>query len=81
MYSIVSGGFCNRACGHYTSITGGRQNNTCGCACAMIVGSNICADRVCATFVNNLSIINIPTEVTGLPAGSVWSNAGILTIV
>jgi hypothetical protein len=30
---------------------------------------------------NNLSITNIPTASAGLPAGAVWSNAGILTIV
>ena len=48
---------------------------------AMIVGSNITADRACATFVNNLSIKNIPTAAAGLPAGSVWSNSGVLNIV
>lgn len=51
------------------------------CTCAMIIGSNITADRVCATFVNNLSIKNIPTASTGLPSGSVWSNSGVLNIV
>jgi hypothetical protein len=47
----------------------------------MIVGGYITADRVNATFVNNLSIKNIPTSAAGLPSGSVWSNVGILTIV
>ena len=47
----------------------------------MIVGSSITADRACATFVNNLSIKNIPTASAGLPSGSVWSNGGVLTIV
>jgi hypothetical protein len=47
----------------------------------MIVGNNITADRVNATFVNNLSIKNIPTNPTGLPSGSVWSSAGILRII
>jgi hypothetical protein len=47
----------------------------------MIVGNGITADRVCTTFVNNLSIKNIPTSSAGLPSGSVWSNLGILTIV
>ena len=56
-------------------------NNTSTFNDAMIVGSNITADRVCATFVNNLSIKNIPTAATGLPAGSVWNNGGVLTIV
>jgi hypothetical protein len=47
----------------------------------MIVGSNITADRACATFVNNLSIKNIPTSSAGLPAGSIWSDACVLKIV
>jgi hypothetical protein len=47
----------------------------------MIVGSNITANRVCSTFVNNLNIMNIPTSSAGLPSKSVWSNAGVLTIV
>ena len=47
----------------------------------MIVGNNITANRVCATFVNNLSIVNIPTASAGLPSGSVWSNVGVLSIV
>jgi hypothetical protein len=45
------------------------------------VGSNITSDRSCATFVNNLSIKNIPTSSAGLPAGSVWSDSGTLKIV
>ena len=56
-------------------------NSTNSCSCAMIVGSNIVADRACATFVNNLSIKNIPTSSAGLPSGSVWSNGNVLTIV
>ena len=47
----------------------------------MIVGSNITADRACTTFVNNLSIKNIPTSSDGLPSGSVWSNGGVLYIM
>jgi hypothetical protein len=47
----------------------------------MIVGSNIQADRECATFVNNLSIKNIPTASADLPVGSVWRNGTVLEIV
>jgi hypothetical protein len=47
----------------------------------MIVGSDIVANRACATFVNNLSIMNIPTSSVLLPSGSVWSNGGKLEIV
>jgi hypothetical protein len=59
----------------------GGSSNTASCTRSFIVGSNIISDRVCATFVNNLSIKNIPTVATGLPSGSVWSNAGVLNIV
>jgi hypothetical protein len=38
----------------------------------MIVGSNICADRACTTFVNALSVKNIPTSDSGLPSGVIW---------
>jgi len=47
----------------------------------MIVGSNITADRVCTTFVNNLSIKNIPSSSAGLPSGSVYSYGCVLKIV
>ena len=93
--STVSGGFCNIACnvgttvaggsqnvatGNYSSILGGISNKTCTCTCAMIVGSNICANRSCSTFVNNLSIMNIPTSGAGLPAGSVYRVGNSLCI-
>jgi len=38
----------------------------------MIIGANITADRNCATFVNNLSIMNIPSSGAGLPSNSVY---------
>jgi hypothetical protein len=50
----------------------------------MIVGSCITANRTCATFVNNLSIFNIPTSSAGLPSGAVWkdaANGNVLKIV
>jgi len=80
-YSTISGGYKNTASSTSSGILSGNLNNTSTFACAMIVGSNITADRVCTTFVNNLSIKNIPTAATGLPSGSVWSNAGVLNIV
>lgn len=39
------------------------------------------SNRDNATFVNELSIMNIPTSAAGLPSGAVWSNAGVLNIV
>ncbi len=40
--------------------------------CAFVLGSNITTNRSCTTFVNNLSIMNIPTSATGLPSGSIY---------
>jgi len=80
-YASVVGGRGNTASGIASSVLGGCANTTGGFDCAMIVGSNITANRVCATFVNNLSIMNVPTSSAGLPAGSVWSDLGTLKIV
>ncbi len=74
--STVSGGRDNTASGSYSFIAGGVSNNTNNQACSFIVGSNITADRSCATFVNNLSIINIPTSSAGLPSGAIWKDTG-----
>lgn len=30
--------------------------------------------------ISGLTIVNVPTSPTGLPKGSVWSNAGVLQI-
>ncbi len=70
--STIGGGCGNTASGYLSAILGGKCNSINTCQHAMIVGSNINADRECATFVNNLSIMNIPTGSAGLPAGSVW---------
>jgi hypothetical protein len=60
---------------------GGRFNNTYGCDDVTIAGRSITANRACTTFVNNLSIMDIPTSSAGLPSGAVWSDSGILNIV
>jgi hypothetical protein len=83
-YATVSGGYCNIASSYYSGILGGKCNTTAGYDCAMIIGACITADRACTTFVNNLSIKNIPTSPAGLPSGSIWSdvcNGGTLKIV
>jgi len=79
--TFIGGGFQNRTSSNYSAILGGKLNNTSTFACAMIVGSNITADRACATFVNNLSIKNIPTAAAGLPSGSVYRLGTVLNIV
>lgn len=80
-YAFVGGGQNNRANGEYSSVVGGQNNTTKECKNAHIVGSNIEADRDDTTFVNNLSIKDIPTSSKNLPKGSIWSNKGVLTIV
>jgi hypothetical protein len=70
--STILGGNCNTLFGATeSSIIGGSFNVT-YVDKTFIVGSNITADRSCTTFVNNLSIKNIPTTASGLPSGSVW---------
>jgi hypothetical protein len=80
-YAFVGGGQNNRANGEHSSVLGGQNNNTKEYTNAHIVGSNIEADRNDTTFVNNLSIKDIPTSSKNLPKGSIWSNKGVLTIV
>ena len=80
-FSTVSGGCFNFAISSNSFIAGGSSNTTCSFDCAMLIGSNLTADRVCTTFVNNLSIKNIPTSASGLPSGSVWRSGSSLCIV
>lgn len=80
-YAFVGGGQNNRANGEHSSVVGGQNNTTKKHKNAHIVGSNIEADRDDTTFVNNLSIKDIPTSSKNLPKGSIWSNKGVLTIV
>jgi hypothetical protein len=80
-FSFIGGGQNNRANGEHSSVVGGQNNTTKDYKNTHIVGSNIEADREDTTFVNNLSIKDIPTSNTKLPKGSIWSNKGVLTIV
>jgi hypothetical protein len=62
-FSTIVNGRDNTASGLRSFIAGGCANNTCGCQDAFIVGSSICANDVCATFVNKLYAINLPNSV------------------
>ena len=66
---------------NFSDILAGGYNSTSTCACVMIVGNNITADRNCTTFVNNLSIKNIPTSSAGLPSGSIYRIGNAVCIV
>ena len=78
--SFIGGGQSNVACQQFTGILGGIYNRV-DHSHSMIVGSCIVTDRICTTFVNNLSIKNIPLSSAGLPSGSVWNDGGTLKIV
>jgi hypothetical protein len=78
--SFIGGGQYNATCQQFTGILGGINNSVVHCH-SMIVGSCIVTDRICTTFVNNLSIKNIPLSSVGLPPGSVWNDGGTLKIV
>jgi hypothetical protein len=86
-FASILGGKCNQVCsgggGSYGTILGGEFNLINQLDKTFIVGSNITANRQCTTFVNNISIMNIPTSSTGLPSGSVWRNpsTNVLCIV
>lgn len=74
-YAFTGGGRLNETSGNYSGILGGCLNTISGVYYeTFIVGSNINADRSCATFVNNLSVMNIPTSSAGLPTGAVWKD-------
>ena len=81
--ATIAGGCNNVISGTSSSsgILGGISNRITGNTNTFIVGSCITANRTCSTFVNNLSIMNIPSSSAGLPVGSVWSDGGTLKIV
>jgi hypothetical protein len=81
-YVIIGGGRLNsiNTNSQYSGIFGGRSNTITNFTDTFIVGSSIIADRSCATFVNNLSIKNIPTSDAGLPSGSVWLDSATCTL-
>jgi hypothetical protein len=88
--NTVVGGRCTCMRGGFNSVLGGCRTtvclNTSGSTSvggyynvldsykSFVVGSNITTDRDCTTFVNNLSIMSLPTGSTGLPSGSVWKD-------
>lgn len=46
----------------------------------LTVGSDL-TSQVAGFPISGLTIVNVPTSPTGLPSGSVWSDAGTLKIV
>ncbi len=79
--AFIGGGTQNDADSDYSTIIGGDNNDTLTFNNSHLIGSNLESDRADCTFVENLSIKSIPTSATGLPSGSIWSNAGVLNIV
>lgn len=93
--SVVAGGNANTISGKNSFIGSGKgndvdaddstiaggSNNSIKHKNTHILGSNIETNREDTTFVENLSITNIPNSDKGLPKGAVWNNKGILSIV
>ena len=79
-YSTIINGAANSVSANYGTIING-YGNCVQNEYSTIAGCGITTDRACTLFVNNLSIKNIPTSAAGLPAGSVFSCAGVLRIV
>lgn len=80
-FGIIVGGSGNIVNGKFSSVLAGQNNNIQKHTNSHIIGSDIIADRDDTTFVNNLSIKNIPTSSKDLPKGSIWNNKGVLSIV
>jgi len=80
-FGVVGGGNANNVNGAFSSVLAGEHNNIDGHTNSHIIGSNIVADRDDTTFIENLSITNLPTSSKGLPKNSIWNNKGVLTIV
>lgn len=78
--SIIGSGGGNDIDSDNSTIIGGTNNST-KYSNTHLIGSNIEANREDATFVENLSITNIPNSDKGLPKGAVWNNKGVLSIV
>jgi hypothetical protein len=78
--SIIGSGRGNDIDSNNSTIVGGENNST-KYNNTHLLGSSIEANREDATFVENLSITNIPNSDKGLPKGAVWSNKGVLSIV
>ena len=81
-YNVISGGTDNTISGYgdWSGILGGKNNTVDGNEESFIIGSSITSDRDNCTFVNNLSIMDIPTSAPA-QSGAVWNNGGVLTIV
>jgi hypothetical protein len=78
--SFIGSGRGNDIDSDNSTIVGGANNST-KYNNTHLLGSNIEANREDATFVENLSITNIPNSDKGLPKGAVWNNKGVLSIV
>ena len=65
---------------YFSGIVGGGCNSVVN-DLSFIIGNGITSNRDLTTFVNNLSIVDIPSSSKGLPPGSVYQDGGFLKIV
>jgi hypothetical protein len=85
-YNVILGGNCNiniiqTSRAGIAGILGGTYNQIQNSYCSFVLGTGITTDADYTAFVNKLSIKNITTSSAGLPAGSIWSDAGQLCVV
>jgi hypothetical protein len=80
-FGIINGGNSNSVNGDFSSVLAGENNNTQKHKNAHIIGSNITADSDDTTFVEILSIKNMPKSPKGLKVGTLWSDKGLVRIV
>lgn len=80
-YSTTSGYYNRLLSGSDYSSSFGQCNTASAYPDVHLLGRQLTANRQCTTFVNNLSIMDIPTSSAGLPSGAVWNNSGVLNIV
>ena len=88
IYSTISGGYCNTITSDCSGILGGDNNYLCNTN-SFIIGKSINTNRDNTTFINNLTITQLPTYVDnsaalggGLNVGDVYrTSTGDLKIV
>jgi hypothetical protein len=80
-FGLIVGGSGNIVNGKFSSVLAGENNNIQKHKNAHIIGSNITADSDDTTFVEILSIKNMPKSPKGLKVGTLWSDKGLVRIV
>jgi hypothetical protein len=84
--SLAQGGFIGTGWRHLIEVAGtysfigSGQDNTISHTNCNILGSNITTNKADYTYVENLNIKALPTVITGLVAGDLWNNLGVVNV-